>query len=98
MLLGALAVRRVWLRDERVRAAIVRWFAVGYLGGFATLTWQAFRGQSVVAPDAATLAALAASALIAIAGVAVTAAKARGKAGPTIDSAANVNVPQRESQ
>jgi hypothetical protein len=77
MLLGVLAARRAWLRDERVRAALVRWFALGYLGVFATLTWQAFRGQSVVAPDAATLAALAASALIAVTGVAATWTKAR---------------------
>jgi hypothetical protein len=102
MILGYLAVRRGWLREDRVRAALVRWFAVGYLGVFATLTWQAFRGQSVVAPDAATAAALAASALIAVAGMAMTWAKSRsaagGKAGTTIDSAGNVSVPQRESE
>ncbi|MCD0443091.1 hypothetical protein LO763_05545 [Glycomyces sp. A-F 0318] len=77
MLLGVLAARRAWLRDDRVRGGIVRWFAVGYLGVFATTVWQAVRGQSFTAPDAATLAAFAAAVLTAAAGIAVTAARAR---------------------
>lgn len=81
MLLGFFAARRVWLRDERVRAALVRWFALGYLGIFATTAWQAVRGQSFVAPDAATLAAFAASVLVAASGMAFSIRKAR-KAAP----------------
>ncbi|MDN3242022.1 hypothetical protein [Glycomyces tritici] len=77
MLLGFVAVRRAWMRDERVRAAIVRWLSLGYLGVFATTVVQAVRGQSFVAPDAATLAGFAASILIAAAGIALTVHKAR---------------------
>ncbi|RRR99695.1 hypothetical protein [Glycomyces terrestris] len=80
MLLGLLAARRLWLRDDRVRAAIVRWSAVGYLGVFATAGWQAVRGQAFTAPDAASLAAYAASVLVAAAGIALTAARARKRA------------------
>lgn len=81
MLLGFLAARRVWLRDDRVRAAVVRWSAAGYLGVFATAGWQAVRGQSFAAPDAASIAAYAASVLLAAAGIAVTVARARRAAG-----------------
>lgn len=77
MLLGFIAARRAWMRDERVRAAIVRWLSVGYLGVFATAGVQAVRGQSFVAPDAATLAGFAASALVAVAGIALTVRRAR---------------------
>lgn len=77
MLLGAAAARRAWLRDDRVRAAVVRWFALGYLGVFAAAVWQALRGQSFTAPDAASLAAYAAPVLAAAAGIAATAARAR---------------------
>lgn len=80
MLLGLIAARRAWMRDERVRAAVVRWFALGYLGIFATTVVQAVRGQSFIAPDAATLAGFAASILIATAGIALTVRKARNAA------------------
>ncbi|WP_344492654.1 hypothetical protein [Glycomyces endophyticus] len=80
MLLSLLAARRAWLRDDRVRGAIVRWAAVGYLGVFAITVWQAVRGQAFTAPDAASLAAYAAAVLTAAAGVAVTAARARRRA------------------
>ncbi len=56
--LSVLAARRAWLRDDRVRARLVGIAAAGYTGLFAITTWQALRGQSVVDPDAATLAAL----------------------------------------
>ncbi|WP_091033416.1 hypothetical protein [Glycomyces harbinensis] len=77
MLLGLIAARRAWLRDDRVRAALVRWLAAGYLGVFATTAWQAARGQSLTAPDAATVTAFAASVLVATAGVALTIRRAR---------------------
>jgi hypothetical protein len=77
MLLSFLAVRRAWLGDDRVRGAIVRWLSVGYLGVFATTVWQAVRGQSFIAPDAATLAGFAASALVAAAGIAIAIGRAR---------------------
>ncbi|MEU6860336.1 hypothetical protein AB0B28_15880 [Glycomyces sp. NPDC046736] len=84
MLLGFVAARRAWLRDERVRAAIVRWTALGYLGVFATAAWQAVRGQSFIAPDAASLAGYAGSILIALAGCALAIRRAR-RARPVLD-------------
>ncbi|RRS01536.1 hypothetical protein [Glycomyces terrestris] len=80
MLLSLLAAGRAWLRDDRVRAGIVRWFALGYSGVFVTTVWQAARGQAFTAPDAATLAAFAASVLVAVLGIAVTVARARSAA------------------
>ncbi|MFD9728309.1 hypothetical protein [Streptomyces sp. NPDC059072] len=56
----ALSARHAWLRDERVRARLVGIAALGYAGFVAVVTWQAGRGQSLIHPDAATLAALAA--------------------------------------
>lgn len=79
----SVAARRAWLRDERVRAAIVRWLSLGYLGIFVTTVVQAVRGQSFIAPDAATLAGFAASILIAVAGIALTIRKARN--APALD-------------
>ncbi|TDE95021.1 hypothetical protein EXU48_09640 [Occultella glacieicola] len=76
IVLVALAGRYAWLRDERVRAGLIRWFAIGYLGVFLTVAWQAVRGQSVAAPDGVTLAALAASFAIAFVGIAVTTRRA----------------------
>ncbi|WP_051393039.1 hypothetical protein [Glycomyces arizonensis] len=84
LVLSVLAVRFTRLRDERVRAGIIHSLGLGYLGLFATTTWQAVRGQSLIAPDAATLAALAASAAVAVIGVAVAICRAR-KATPMED-------------
>jgi hypothetical protein len=47
--------------DERDGVAIVRGVAVGYLGIMFALTAQALRGQSVIAPDAATFVTFAAA-------------------------------------
>ncbi|KAA2251257.1 hypothetical protein F0L68_37760 [Solihabitans fulvus] len=58
-LLGVLARRRAWLREETVRARLVGVAALGYAGLFAVVTWQAGRGQSLIHPDAATLVAFA---------------------------------------
>lgn len=45
---------------ERQRLALVWAAGLSYLGLIALLTWQALRGQPLIAPDIATLAALAA--------------------------------------
>ncbi|MCX5381133.1 hypothetical protein [Streptomyces sp. NBC_00091] len=57
--LAALAARHVWLRDEKVRARLVGSATLGYTGLVAVVTWQAWRGQSLIHPDPATLLALA---------------------------------------
>jgi hypothetical protein len=53
-LLAFSAARRRW--TERGRLALVWTAGLGYLGLILLLTWQALRGQSIVAPDALTLA------------------------------------------
>ncbi|MFG2979764.1 hypothetical protein ACGFYQ_00690 [Streptomyces sp. NPDC048258] len=55
--LTALSARHAWLRDERARARLVGSAALGYCGLVAVVTWQAARGQSLIHPDTATLAA-----------------------------------------
>jgi len=62
--LGALAGRRAWLREEKVRARLVGAFGFGYAGLFGVVAWQAGRGQPLIHPDTATLLAAAAIALI----------------------------------
>ncbi|MFB9451681.1 hypothetical protein [Dactylosporangium vinaceum] len=62
---------RAWLRGERARARLVGAAAAGYAGVFAVLSWQAWRGQSVLHPDTATLAAFAAVAVLTVLGAAV---------------------------
>lgn len=59
-----------WLRPGH-RMALVWTTAISYLGLVVLLTWQALRGQPLIAPDAATL-----GALLALAAVAITAASA----------------------
>jgi hypothetical protein len=54
----AVAVRRL-RRPEPVRVRVMLAAAAGYASLFLLLLWQALRGQSVVAPDAATLASIA---------------------------------------
>jgi hypothetical protein len=49
--------------DETARVHIVRIAAAGYAGIVVLVTWQALRGQPLLAPDAVTLAALGALAL-----------------------------------
>ncbi|HET7093145.1 MAG TPA: hypothetical protein VFI22_06700, partial [Thermomicrobiales bacterium] len=48
-----------WLPTRR-RVALVQIAGIGYLGVTLLLAWQALRGQSVIAPDGRTLAALGA--------------------------------------
>ncbi|WP_331730538.1 hypothetical protein OG859_41745 (plasmid) [Streptomyces sp. NBC_00048] len=77
--LAALATEHVWLRDEKVRARLVGSAALGYTGLVAVVTWQAWRGQSLIHPDKATLLALAAVLLLtaaSTAGAVVTARRA----------------------
>ena len=44
---------------QRHRRLVIWSWGLGYLGLTALLTWQALRGQSLIAPDAATWSALA---------------------------------------
>ncbi|MFP3713810.1 hypothetical protein [Puerhibacterium sp. TATVAM-FAB25] len=55
--LQVLAGRLPRLAEERVRTRLVLVAAGGYAGLTALVTWQALRGQPLVAPDGATLAA-----------------------------------------
>ncbi|MDO7883320.1 hypothetical protein [Antiquaquibacter soli] len=70
LLIVELASRRVpLLRDSAVRARLVTIVAAAYAAVLALLTWQALRGQSIVQPDALTLAvggAIAAASLVAV--------------------------------
>lgn len=83
VVLGAASARRRWLRDERTRADLVGAAALGGTGVFAVLSWQAHRGQSVLHPDLATLAALAAVAALTLAAVTAVLLRARLRALPT---------------
>ncbi len=58
--LGYAATRLGRLRPENRRLMLVRVAAAGYAGLVALVTWQALRGQPIVAPDAATWGVLAA--------------------------------------
>ncbi|CRK59814.1 hypothetical protein [Alloactinosynnema sp. L-07] len=70
LLVTVLATRYAILADERVRTRLA-WTAGGvYIGLFALVTWQAFRGQALVQPDALTLLGFAAIVAGGIAGVA----------------------------
>ncbi|GGT11435.1 hypothetical protein ACFFV7_36000 [Nonomuraea spiralis] len=62
--LAALTAKHAWLRAEKVRARLVGSAALGYTGLVAVVTWQAWRGQSLIRPDTATLAAFALVVLI----------------------------------
>ncbi|QIK11675.1 hypothetical protein G7Z12_29965 [Streptomyces sp. ID38640] len=64
----AMAGRFIRLRDERVRLRLVLVAAGGATALLTLLTWQALRGQALIHPDGATLAALAALAAATAAG------------------------------
>lgn len=84
-----LAARRVpVLRSVAVRARLVLAATVGFAGLVALVTWQALRGQSVVAPDGLTL--TAALGLVVGIGAWATDVLVRGSAGrePDPDAAA----------
>ncbi|MEV6398809.1 hypothetical protein AB0M39_29185 [Streptomyces sp. NPDC051907] len=59
LLLIALAPRVARLRDERVRLRLVLTASGTYAAVLALVTWQALRGQPLIHPDGATLAAAA---------------------------------------
>ncbi|HOY82950.1 MAG TPA: hypothetical protein PLB92_12520 [Rhodoglobus sp.] len=72
LILIELAARRIAvLRDVDVRYRLVAIVSAAYVAVLAVLTWQALRGQSIVAPDAAT-----ATATLVIAALALAAAAA----------------------
>ncbi|MFE6614452.1 hypothetical protein [Amycolatopsis sp. NPDC057786] len=73
--LGVLAARYPRLRDDVLRLRLVVIAGVGYAGLLALLTWQALRGQSIVAPDSQTLTAFA----LLVAGVAFSGLIAIGR-------------------
>lgn len=62
--LVALAPRFARLADERVRLRLTFVVSGTYAAVFALLTWQALRGQALLDPDATTLAAAGAIALL----------------------------------
>ncbi|MFC4336451.1 hypothetical protein [Salininema proteolyticum] len=83
MILAAVAIaylsRKTRLfRVESVRNGIVHSLALGYLGVFATLVWQAMEGEAFVDPSAGTIAALTVSGAVAVLGSLI--AVARGQA------------------
>ncbi|AGM03496.1 hypothetical protein [Amycolatopsis keratiniphila] len=75
LVLDVLAARYPRLRDDVLRLRLVVIAGVGYAGLLALLTWQALRGQSIVAPDGQTLTAFA----LLIAGVAFSGLIAIGR-------------------
>lgn len=75
-----LARRRARRLGERRRVALAWTAGLSYLGLVLLLAWQALRGQSVVAPDATTLAAFAALAAATLAAVGII-ARARAQSG-----------------
>jgi hypothetical protein len=66
--------RRV--RNEVNQVRVVWTLSASYAALFGLLLWQAFRGQSIVAPDSLTLAAIAAWALVTAAAVWLSASRA----------------------
>ena len=78
------AARRRW--DERQRVALVWIGGLAYMGWTGLLTWQALRGQSIVAPDMLTWLAYAG-----LAGVTVLAVVAVGRRRSQTLSAAVVS-------
>jgi hypothetical protein len=82
LLLIELASRRVVaLRDERTRLGLVVSFAVGYAGVIGLVTWQALRGQSIVAPDLLTVLGFAAVLAATASGCVLSLVRGRARAG-----------------
>ncbi|QES05185.1 hypothetical protein DEJ44_05895 [Streptomyces venezuelae] len=72
LVLAALAPRFARLADERVRLRLGLTAAAVYAATFALLTWQALRGQALLAPDTTTLTAAAAIAALGAAATALS--------------------------
>ena len=68
--------REPWL-TERHKLSLVVIGALGYLGLVGLLTWQALRGQALIAPDGLTLSALAALIVAVVGSTAVVLITAR---------------------
>ncbi|WP_243709252.1 hypothetical protein [Micromonospora sp. 15K316] len=81
-ILGVLATGRGWLRDERVRARLVRIAGLACTGVFAAVTWQAKRGIPVTSLDRQTLTAFAAVAVFTVVATAAVVVAARRGAAP----------------
>jgi hypothetical protein len=80
LLLIELASRRiVALRDERTRVGIVASISVGYAGVVGLVTWQALRGQSIVAPDLVTALGFVAIVAVVASGCAFSLGRARSR-------------------
>lgn len=75
--LAALALAR-WRRPEAARVRATLAVAASYAALFALLLWQALRGQSLAAPDAATLASLGIWAAATLGSLGAIAAASRG--------------------
>ncbi|MFD3516486.1 hypothetical protein [Streptomyces sp. NPDC058657] len=67
LLLLALAPRFARLADPRVRLRLTAVFSASYAALLGLVTWQALRGQALVAPDGTTLATAGALAVAAVA-------------------------------
>ncbi|MFF2780395.1 hypothetical protein ACFVU3_36515 [Streptomyces sp. NPDC058052] len=81
--LTALAPRFPRLADSLLRLRLVLTASAAYAAGFALLTWQALRGQPLLHPDATTLTAAAAIALVTVAGAALSLRGAPPSPSPT---------------
>jgi hypothetical protein len=76
--LAAWFLARIGTRlSNAARVALIWIIGVGYLGLIGILTWQALRGQSIVHPDARTLAAL--GALVAVTAIGAGIVLRRGR-------------------
>lgn len=78
----ALALRRRLASFARVR--VIRVATASYTTLFGILLWQALRGQSVIQPDGATIAALLAWAILTAAGVWLAAARRATTSNQTV--------------
>ncbi|HTJ39961.1 MAG TPA: hypothetical protein VL738_42730 [Dactylosporangium sp.] len=92
--LTLLARRFARLRDDRVRTRLTGVAGLAYGGLTVLVTWQALRGQSLVHPDALTLAAAGALLVATVAGAAwAVTAPARSAGSPEPAQSAAPTVP-----